>query len=133
MSSPFKTPQEFLEVKGPLYTFANSSVWLTIFLILSVIVFLWFIYASYKIKSSSNVNSDIATMSILILTGLISVAQSIYVAGTTAVEAYFPKNKFHRVSILGKIRTPSKKVVRRTNIMGQDRLRRSPRGGIRKG
>ena len=125
MSSPFKTPQEFLEVKGPLYTFANSPVWLTIFLILSVIIFLWFIYASYKIKSSSNVNSDIAAMSILILTGFISVAQSIYVSGTTAVEAYLQKNK-STVS-MSRTRTPSTKIARRTNATGQDSLRRSPR------
>ena len=129
MSSPFKTPQEFLEVKGPLYTFANSSVWLTIFLILSVIIFLWFIFASYKIKSSSNVNSDIATMSILILTGFISVAQSIYVSGTTAVEAYLQKN--NTVSMSRNARTPSR-MAKRTNTTRQYYSRRSPRG-IRRG
>ena len=126
MSSPFKTSQEFLEVKGPLYTFANSPVWLIIFLILSVIIFLWFIYASYKIKSSSDVNSDIATMSILILTGFISVAQSIYVSGTTAVEAYLKNNNTVSMSI----RTPSK-ITRRTNTR-QDHSRRSLKG-IRRG
>ena len=125
MSSPFKTPQEFLEVKGPLYTFANSPVWLTIFLILSVIIFLWFIYASYKIKSSSNVNSDIATMSVLILTGLISVAQSIYASGTTAVEAYLQKNK-STVSMSRNFSTPSRKVVRRTSTSRQYSSRRLP-------
>ena len=50
MSSPFKTSQEFLEVKGPLYTFANNPVWIGVFLILSVLIFLWFIYASYQTK-----------------------------------------------------------------------------------
>jgi heme A synthase len=120
MSSPFKTSQEFLEVKGPLYTFANSPVWLTIFLILSVIIFLWFIYASYKIKSGSDVNSDIATMSILILTGTISVAQSIYVSGTTAVEAYLRKNN----TVSTSIRTPSR-ITRRTNTTRQYRAGRS--------
>ena len=127
MSSPFKTSQEFLEVKGPLYTFANSPVWLTIFLILSVIIFLWFIYASYKIKSSSDVNSDIAAISILILTGTIFVAQSIYVSGTTAVEAYLKKNN----TVSTTIRTPSR-IARRTNINRQYRAGRSPKG-IRRG
>ena len=131
MSSPFETSQEFLEVKGPLYTFANSPVWLTIFLILSVIIFLWFIYASYKIKSSSDVNSDIATMSILILTGLISVAQSIYVSGTTAVEAYMRKSNTTSTSMLKNARTPSR-MARRTNVTRQYSSRRSPRG-IRQG
>lgn len=129
MSSPFKTPQEFLEVKGPLYTFANSPVWLTIFLILSTVIFLWFIYASYKIKSGSDVNSDVATMSILILTGLISVAQSIYVSGTTAVEAYLQNN--NTVSMSRQARTPSR-IARRTKSNRQYHSRRSPRG-IRRG
>lgn len=94
MSSPFETPQEFLEVEGPLYTFANSSVWLTFFFILSVIIFFWFIYASYKIKGSSDSkNSDIAAMSILILTGFISLAQSAYISGTTTIEAYRQKSR----------------------------------------
>ena len=131
MSSPFKTPQEFLEVKGPLYTFANSSVWLTIFLILSVIIFLWFIYASYKVKSSSNSNSDVAMMSVVILTGFLSLAQSIYVSGTTAVEAYLQKNKSN-ISLTRKARTPSRKVARRTNTTRQYHSRRSQRE-IRRG
>ena len=93
MSSPFKTPQEFLEVKGPLYTYANSFVWLTLFLVLSVIVFLWFIYASYQIKSSSDSkNPDPAMMSVLILTGFISLAQSAYISGKTTIEAYRQKS-----------------------------------------
>ena len=85
MSSPFKTPQEFLEVKGPLYTFANSSFWLTLFLVFTVIIFLWFIFASYKIKASEPSKSDPAVMSVLILTGFISLAQSAYISGTTAI------------------------------------------------
>ena len=119
MSSPFKTSQEFLEVKGPLYTFANSPVWLTLFLVFTVLIFLWFIYASYKIKTSSNVNSDIATMSVLILTGFISVAQSIYVSGSTAVEAYLDKNN----TVSTSIRNPSRRV--RSNTARQY-ARRSP-------
>lgn len=124
MTSPFETPEEFLEVKGPLYTFANSPVWLTFFLILSVIIFFWFIYASYKIKGSSDSkNSDIAAMSILILTGFISFAQSAYISGSTAIEAYRQKES---VSAQRKTRTPSKKVAR-TNTTRQYYASRSPR------
>lgn len=122
MSSPFETPQEFLEVKGPLYTFANSPVWLTVFLILSVIVFLWFIYASYQIKGGSDSkNSDIATMSILILTGFISLAQSVYVSGSTVIEAYRQKSS---VSASRKTRIPPK--LARTNTARRYRTSRSP-------
>ena len=119
MSSPFKTPQEFLEVKGPLYTFANSSFWLTFFLVFTVIIFLWFIYASYKIKANEPSKSDPAVMSVLILTGFISLAQSAYISGTTAIEAY-RQNKF-RVSLQN--RTLRK--VTRSNTR-QDYLSRSP-------
>ena len=128
MSSPFETPQEFLEVKGPLYTFANSPVWLTLFLILSVIIFLWFIYASYKIKGSSDSkNSDIATMSILILTGFISLAQSVYISGSTVIEAYRQKSS---VSASRNARTPANKAVRnRTNTARRYHTSRSPRPG----
>lgn len=122
MSSPFKTSQEFLEVKGPLYTFANSPVWLTIFLIFSVIIFLWFIYASYKIKSDEPSASDPAVMSVLILTSFISLAQSAYISGTTVIEAY-RLNK-HRIST-HKNFNPSRKTAR--NKTGQYYSSRSQR------
>ncbi len=109
MSSPFKTSQEFLEVKGPLYTFANSPFWLILFLVFTVLIFFWFIYASYKIKSSEPSKSDPAVMSVLILTGFISLAQSAYISGTTAIEAY-RQNK-SRVS-MQKNHTSSRKIAR---------------------
>ena len=109
MSSPFKTPQEFLEVKGPLYTFANSSFWLMLFLVFTVLIFLWFIYASYKIKASEPSKSDPAVMSVLILTGFISLAQSAYISGTTAIEAY-RQNK-SRVSMQKNL-TPVRKLTK---------------------
>ena len=118
MSSPFKTSQEFLEVKGPLYTFANSSVWLTLFLVFSVVIFLWFIYASYTIKNSSDSkNPDPAMMSILLITGFISLAQSAYIAGSTAIEAYL-QNK-SSVSMQKKTRSPLRKVGRMNNTARQ--------------
>ncbi|WP_319423027.1 hypothetical protein [Pleurocapsa sp. FMAR1] len=119
MSSPFKTPQEFLEVKGPMYTFANSPFWLILFLVFTVLIFLWFIYASYKIKSSESSHSDPAVMSVLILTGFISLAQSAYVSGTTAVEAYLQNNKSN-VSWGRKTDTPIRKVARRSNSTRQN-------------
>ncbi len=118
MSSPFKTPQEFLEVKGPMYTFAKSPFWLTLFLVFTVIIFLWFIYASYKIKSSESSKSDPAVMSVLLLTGFISLAQSAYVSGTTAIEAYLQNNKSN-VAWGRKTDTPIRKVARRNNTAGR--------------
>ena len=119
MSSPFKTPQEFLEVKGPMYTFANSPFWLILFLVFTVLIFLWFIYASYQIKSSESSKSDPAVMSVLILTGFISLAQSAYISGTGAIEAYLQNNKSN-VSWGRKTYTPLRKVARRTNSNRQN-------------
>ena len=80
MSSPFKTSQEFLEVKGPLYTFANTPVWLGVFLILSVLIFLWFIYASYQTKrdETNTPTPNPTVISLLIITSVLSLAESIY-------------------------------------------------------
>ena len=69
-------------------------------------------------------------MSILILTGFLSLAQSIYVSGTTAVEAYLQKNRSN-VSLQRNTRTPSRKIARRTNATEGSYSRRSQRGKIR--
>ena len=80
MSSPFKTSQEFLEVKGPLYTFANSPVWIGVFLILSVLIFLWFIYASYQTKrdETNTPTPNPTVLSLLLITSVLSLAESVY-------------------------------------------------------
>ncbi|MGF1480134.1 MAG: hypothetical protein ACFB4I_11670 [Cyanophyceae cyanobacterium] len=85
MSSPFSTPQEFLEVEGPLYTFANSPIWIAVFLILSVLIFLWFIVASYGTKSGEGRGPNPTVMSILLITSVVSLAESIYTASVERV------------------------------------------------
>lgn len=92
MSSPFQTSQEFLEVEGPLYTFDNNPFWLLLFLIFSVVIFFWFIYASYKINGSKSTPSNPAVTSVLLVTSLLSLAQSAYISSTNKIEAYWQKN-----------------------------------------
>jgi hypothetical protein len=114
MSSPFKTSKEFLEVKGPLYTFANNSVWLTFFLVLSVGILLWFIYASYQTnKSSKSSDSTARVMSVLLLTGFLSLAQSVYVSRTITIEALWQKNKL-KTAWQKKAHIPSSKITKKT-------------------
>lgn len=133
MSSPFETPQEFLEVKGPLYTFADSPTWLTFFLVLSVIIFLWFIYASYQIKGSSNSNkSDPTVMGVLILTGFMSLAQSAYISGKSAVEAYL-QQKSQRAYLSQHRKARSLPRFSQNNPHRQYYASRSPRSKIRRG
>ena len=85
MSSPFTTPQEFLEVEGPLYTFANSPIWIAVFLVLSVLILLWFIVASYGTKSDEGRGPNPTVMSILVITSVVSLAESIYTASVNRV------------------------------------------------
>lgn len=78
MSSPFSNPKEFLEAEGPIYTFGNNSTIVTFFLIVSAILFLWFIYASYTIKSGKLAPKNPVVLSLLIAATSVSLASSIY-------------------------------------------------------
>ena len=99
MSSPFKTSQEFLEVKGPLYTFANSPVWIGVFLILSVLIFLWFIYASYQTKrdETNTPTPNPTVISLLLITSVLSLAESIYL-NTSKIKEQNARNPVVRVT-----------------------------------
>ena len=78
MVTPFETPQEFLEVDGPLYTFANNPIAIAIFLVLSVLIFLWMIVAAYQSKGDKAKGSNPTVMSILLITSVLSLAESVY-------------------------------------------------------
>jgi len=79
MSSPFKTHQEFLNAKGPIYSFGNSPAIIGILLAVSAILFLWFIYASYTIKSGKPAAKNPVILSILIAVSSFSLAD-IYIS-----------------------------------------------------
>ena len=96
MSSPFKTSQEFLEAKGPLYTFASSPVWLGVFLILSVLIFLWFIYASYRTKGNEKHTPNPTVLSLLIITSVLSLSESVRL-NTSKVKNQSARNTAARV------------------------------------
>jgi RsiW-degrading membrane proteinase PrsW (M82 family) len=78
MSSPFSNPKEFLEAEGPIYTFGNNFTIITFFLIVSAVLFLWFIYASYTIKSGKPVPKNPVVLSLLIAASTVSFAGSVY-------------------------------------------------------
>jgi len=78
MSSPFSNPKEFLEAEGPIYTFGNNSTIITFFLIVSAVLFLWFIYASYTIKSGKPAPKNPVVLSLLIAASTVSFAGSVY-------------------------------------------------------
>ena len=70
MSSPFSSAKEFLEAKGPIYTFANNPTAIAILLILSLAITIYFIYASYNMKREDSGSKNPAMMSILLVAGL---------------------------------------------------------------
>jgi hypothetical protein len=71
MSSPFTNAKEFLEAKGPIYTFANNPTIIYLLLAFSVAIAIYFLYASFAMyrKNKSKAN-DPALMSILLIAGL---------------------------------------------------------------
>ncbi|PIG93124.1 hypothetical protein [Gloeocapsopsis sp. IPPAS B-1203] len=88
MSSPFSNPKEFLEVEGPIYTFGNNSTIITFLLIVSAVLFLWFIYASYTIKSGKPAPKNPVVLSLLIAASTVSFASSVY--NSTVEKIYQP-------------------------------------------
>jgi hypothetical protein len=78
MSSPFSNPKEFLAAEGPIYTFGNNPTIVTFFLIVSAVLFLWFIYASYTIKSGKPASKNPVVLSLLIAASTVSFASSVY-------------------------------------------------------
>ena len=56
MSSPFKTFEEFNQAEGPIYTFANNPGVIAVFLILTALILLYFIYKSFNLRSESSPN-----------------------------------------------------------------------------
>ena len=78
MSSPFSNYKEFLEVEGPIYTFGNNPTIITFFLIVSAVLFLWFIYASYTIKSGKPAPKNPVVLSLLIAASAFSLVSSVY-------------------------------------------------------
>lgn len=79
MSSPFKTSKEFLEAKGPIYSFNGSPV-ISFFLVIGVIFLLWFIYASYTMKTGKPKANNPVVLSLLIAASVFSLAESIYMS-----------------------------------------------------
>lgn len=78
MTSPFKTFKEFSEAKGAIYTFTNNPAIVGILIVLSALIFLYFIYASFSIKKGESSAKSPTVLSLLIATSAFSLAQSVY-------------------------------------------------------
>ncbi len=78
MSSPFNSFKEFSEAEGAIYTFANNPTLIGILIILSALVFLYFIYASFSIKKGQSTAKNPGVLGLLIAASAFSLAESAY-------------------------------------------------------
>jgi hypothetical protein len=70
MSSPFSSAKEFMEAKGPIYTFANNPTAIGVFLVLSLAITVYFFYASFAMYRKEKSKTDPVVMSVLLMAGL---------------------------------------------------------------
>ncbi len=71
MSSPFSTFEEFSAAKGPIYTFANSPGVITFLILLSALISLYFLYASFGMKNEfAKPTDETGAIALLIATGV---------------------------------------------------------------
>ena len=84
MSSPFSTIEEFNNAvdgptEGAIYTFANSPVINTIALVVAIVIFVWFIIASYTTHAEPpTVDRSLERLSSFIVIGLLSLVAADY-------------------------------------------------------
>lgn len=71
MSSPFSTFEEFSAAEGPIYTFANSPGVITFLILLSALISLYFLYASFGMKNEfAKPTDETGAIALLIATGV---------------------------------------------------------------
>ncbi|GAB4137745.1 MAG: hypothetical protein Fur0046_12020 [Cyanobacteria bacterium J069] len=71
MTSPFSTFDEFSSADGPIYAFANSPSVVTFLILLSAVISLYFIYASFGMKQDfEKPATGSAAIAVLIATGI---------------------------------------------------------------
>lgn len=71
MSSPFTNAKEFLEAKGPIYTFANNPTIIGLLLALNLAIAIYFLYSSFAMyRKTGSKGNDPALMSVLLIAGL---------------------------------------------------------------
>lgn len=78
MSSPFSTFEEFSSAEGPIYTFANNSVMLTLLLVISLIISVYFFYASFGMKQELTKSPDLKAIGLLLIAGFVSLIGALH-------------------------------------------------------
>jgi uncharacterized membrane protein YkvI len=79
MSSPFQTYKDFSEAEGAIYSFGNNPSIIGILTVVSALIFVYFIYATYTIKRVDSVKNPLV-LSLLILSSAVSLAGQVFYA-----------------------------------------------------
>jgi len=82
-ASPFKTGEEFAgaldgPTGGAIYTFADRPALIGIMVVLSALIFLYFIYASFNVKAGESTAKSPEVLGVLLLVGAASAMMSLY-------------------------------------------------------
>ncbi len=77
-ASPFSNYQDFYEATGPIYTFADRPALIGILLVVSALIFLYFIYSTYTMKKGSSSAKSPMILGLLLATSVASAADAIY-------------------------------------------------------
>lgn len=73
MTSPFSTFEEFSSAEGPIYTFANNPTMITVLLIISALITIYFFYSSFGMTQTSAKSPDVKAIGLLLVAGFASV------------------------------------------------------------
>jgi hypothetical protein len=90
-SSPFSTYEEFYEATGPIYTFADRPAIIGILFVVSVLIFLYFIYATFTTKKGHSDAKSPVILGLLAATSVASAADALYMT-------YFQRNEAPQAS-----------------------------------
>jgi hypothetical protein len=73
-SSPFTSAKEYAEAKAPIHTFANQPIVIYVLLGVSVLIFVYFIYASFSMKQGVSGAKSPVLLSLMLATSAFSLA-----------------------------------------------------------
>lgn len=119
MTSPFATFEEFSEVNGAMYTFANNPTMIGILLAICLAITIYFFYASFNLKQETVTHTPPAVLGIIL--ALVTTAGSLlhtqspkqtpsaqrYRSAETAVTAKSMTKKWQPLALLGMVGTSS--------------------------
>jgi hypothetical protein len=92
MTSPFSTFEEFSSAEGAIYTFADKPAVIAVLLILSLLITIYFFYASFGMKQELGKSPDVKAIGLLLVAGFASVMGALSQPQADRREAAHPRH-----------------------------------------